>query len=120
MGYTVLAVDDSAIMRNLVKQALEGAGHSALLGSDGREGLEIFEQSKVDIVVTDINMPVMDGIELIKAIRRINRQVPILALTSESDVDMRNRGVEAGANGWIIKPFQPAQFVDIVRQVIER
>lgn len=120
MGYNVLAVDDSAIMRNLVKQALEGAGHTAILGSDGREGLELFEQNTVDVVVTDINMPVMDGIELIYAIRRVNKKVPVLALTSESDKDMREKGVEAGANGWIIKPFQPAQFVDIIRQVMER
>lgn len=115
----ILAVDDSAIMRNLVRQALAAGGYIALLASDGRQGLDMFRDNQVDLVVTDINMPVMDGLELIREIRKINDAVPILALTSEADAEMRNRGVEAGANGWIIKPFQPAQFLDVLRQVLQ-
>ena len=121
MAITLLVVDDSAIMLNLVRQALEQDGYTLLTGKNGEEGVALFrEHPEIDLVITDINMPVMDGIELIGAIRALNAGVPVFALTSESDTLMREKGRAAGANGWIVKPFQAGQFRDIVRQVLER
>ncbi|HPH02123.1 MAG TPA: response regulator [Spirochaetota bacterium] len=120
MAEKVLIVDDSAIMRNLVRQTLSSGGYEVVLANDGMQGLEAWRSSagSVDLIITDINMPVMDGITLISEIRKMDEDVPILALTSESDVEMRNKGVDAGANGWIVKPFHGAQFLDIVRQIL--
>ena len=88
------------------------------IANNGKEAIDLMEKARPDVLLMDINMPVMDGITLITEIRKIDQDVPILALTSESDVEMRNRGVEAGANGWIVKPFHGAQFLDIVRQIL--
>lgn len=120
MAETVLIVDDSAIMRNLVRQTLSSGGYEVAMANDGQQGLEAWRSAagSIDLIITDINMPVMDGLTLIEEIRKIDQDVPILALTSESDEEMRNRGVEAGANGWIVKPFHGAQFLDIVRQIL--
>lgn len=108
-------------MLNLVRQALALDGYTVYAGRNGEEGLALFQENPdINIVITDINMPVMGGIELIGKIREINKEIPVFALTSEADTDMREKGREAGANGWIVKPFQPPQFRDIIRQVIER
>lgn len=121
MAVSILIVDDSAIMLNLVRQALALDGYTVYAGRNGEEGLALFQENPdINIVITDINMPVMGGIELIGKIREINKEIPVFALTSEADTDMREKGREAGANGWIVKPFQPPQFRDIIRQVIER
>lgn len=121
MQTTILIVDDSAIMRNLVRQTLSGGGYDVLVANDGAQGLEAWKSAKdlINLIITDINMPVMDGISLITEVRSVDQDLPILALTSEADVEMRNRGVEAGANGWIVKPFQGPQFLDIIRQILE-
>lgn len=116
---TILAVDDSETMRQMVKMTLQAGNYQVVLASDGEEGLSKFLNSTaVDLVITDINMPKLDGIGLIKEIRARNTSVPILALTTESEDTMRKKGAEAGANGWMVKPFKPAQFIDIVRQII--
>jgi two-component system chemotaxis response regulator CheY len=121
MAITLLVVDDSVIMLNLVRQALQEDGYTLLTGKNGAEGVALLqEHPEIGMVITDINMPVMDGIDFIKAIRARNTEVPVFALTSESDSLMREKGREAGANGWIVKPFQAGQFRDIVRQVLER
>jgi len=119
MDMTILAVDDSETMQNMVRQTLELGGYKVIIAKNGREGLERFlENSGVAAVVTDINMPVMDGISLIAEIRKVNKEVPILTLTTESEDDMKKKGSQAGANGWVVKPFRPAQFLDIMKQLL--
>jgi two-component system chemotaxis response regulator CheY len=116
---TVLAVDDSETMRQMVKMTLQAGKYNVILASDGEEALHTFlSTTGVDLVVTDINMPKLDGIGLIKAIRERNKDVPILALTTESEDNMRKKGAEAGANGWMTKPFKPAQFIEVVRRIL--
>lgn len=116
---TVLAVDDSETMRQMVMMTLKTGNYQVLLACDGEEGLQTFiSTTGVDLVVTDINMPKLDGIGLIKAIRARNADVPILALTTESEDGMRKKGTEAGANGWLTKPFKPVQFMELVKRVI--
>lgn len=114
----VLAVDDSEPVRKLVSLVLKTAGYDVTTASDGADSLEKFKKDYYDLVVTDMNMPVMHGLELIRSIRETNGHVPILALTSESETEIRRRGTAAGANGWVVKPFQPVQFIDLVAQVI--
>lgn len=116
---TVLAVDDSETMRQMVKMTLQAGNYQVVLANDGEDGLSKFlSTSDVDLIITDINMPKMDGLGLIREIRSRNSTVPILALTTESEDGMRKKGAEAGANGWLVKPFKPAQFIDIVRQIL--
>ncbi|EPG75498.1 response regulator receiver domain protein [Leptospira fainei serovar Hurstbridge str. BUT 6] len=115
----ILAVDDSATMRSLVQQTLGMGGYDVLLASDGKEGIEKFGEGPFDLVITDINMPVMDGITFIRELRKIDTKVPILTLTTESEESMKQNGAAAGANGWIVKPFRPIQFLDIIKQVLQ-
>ncbi len=116
---TVLAVDDSETMRQMVKMTLQAGNYQVVLAVDGEDGLKQFtSRTDIDLVITDINMLKMDGIGLIREIRARNKDVPILALTTESEDGMRKKGAEAGANGWLVKPFKPAQFIDVVRQII--
>lgn len=115
----ILVIDDSEPMRKMVDLVLKGAGHEVVLANDGVEGVEKFKAQKFDMIITDINMPNKNGIQLIEEVRKIDSDIPILALTTESEDDMRKKGAEAGADGWIVKPFRPAQFLDIVRQVLE-
>ncbi len=114
----VLAVDDSEPMRKMVEIVLRAGGYEVEFAADGAEGLEVFGRSAVDLVITDINMPVMDGIEFITRLRAINTEIPILALTTESEEVMRKRGREAGANGWVVKPFKPVQFLGLIRELL--
>ncbi len=116
---TVLAVDDSETMRQMVKMTLQTGSYNVILACDGEEALNTFMSTTgVDLVVTDINMPKLDGLGLIRAIRERNQDVPILALTTESEDNMRRKGAEAGANGWLTKPFKPAQFIEVVKRII--
>ncbi|MCE9500335.1 MAG: response regulator [Leptospira sp.] len=118
MNKTILAVDDSVTMREMVKQILDLGGYDSVFANDGMEGLEKFNTITADLVITDINMPRMDGITFIREIRKINTDVPILTLTTESESGIMKEGQMAGANGWVVKPFRPAQFLDIVKQII--
>jgi two-component system, chemotaxis family, chemotaxis protein CheY len=115
---SILAVDDSETMRQMVTMTLRSDDYRVVLAKDGIDGLDKFSSDSFDLVITDINMPKMDGIGLITAIRLLNKDVPILALTTESESASRQRGADAGASGWIVKPFKPQQFCDIVRQII--
>lgn len=115
----ILVVDDSETMRQMVKMTLQTGGYEVVLANDGEEGLRKFKDAgSVSLVVTDINMPIMDGLQLIRAIRKKDTAVPILALTTESEDEIRKKGAAAGANGWVVKPFKPTQFLDIVRQIL--
>lgn len=117
---TVLAVDDSRAMRSMVQQTLEAGGFTVLLAEHGKDALATLgDNKKVDLIVTDINMPIMDGLTFIREVRKLDTNVPILALTTESEAGIKQTGNGLGADGWIVKPFQPAQFLDIVRQMAE-
>jgi len=118
MAVKVLAIDDSETMLNMVKQTLEMGGYEVVTAKDGKEGVDRYSDSNPDIIITDINMPVMDGITFINEVRKLNGEIPIITLTTESEDKMKQKGFEAGANGWIVKPFRPAQFLDIVKQVL--
>ncbi|MFV3126199.1 response regulator [Niveispirillum sp. KHB5.9] len=120
MSKTVLSVDDSASVRQMVKLTLGGAGYNVVQAGDGAEGLVKAQEAPVDLVVTDLNMPVMNGLDLIRALRKLPayKGVPILFLTTESDAAMKAEAKAAGATGWITKPFQQEQLLTVVRKVI--
>ena len=120
MAKTVLSVDDSASIRQMVKLTLTGAGYTVIQAGDGAEGLTKARESAVDLVVTDLNMPVMNGLGLIRELRKLPayKGVPIIFLTTESDAAMKQEAKIAGATGWITKPFQQEQLVAVVRKVL--
>jgi len=119
MSLTVLTVDDSRTMRDMLKLALVQAGFEVVQAEDGVHGLEVLEVERPDVIVTDINMPRMDGFGFIEGVRGndLNRAIPILVLTTESDTDKKMRARQAGATGWIVKPFDPVKLVDAIRRV---
>lgn len=119
MSLTVLAVDDSRTIRDLLQHALSEAGVTVTLASDGIEGLERLRDMVPDAIISDINMPRLDGFGFIEAVRRIDalRAVPILVLTTEAAPELRARARAAGATGWIVKPFEPAKLVKALRMV---
>ncbi|HXC38608.1 MAG TPA: response regulator [Burkholderiales bacterium] len=117
---TVLAVDDSASMRSMVSFTLKGAGYQVVEAVDGQDGLDKARDRRVDLVLTDQNMPRMDGLTLIRSLRGTPgyQGVPILMLTTESSQEMKAKGKAAGATGWLVKPFDPKQLVSVVRKVV--
>lgn len=119
MTQTVLTVDDSRTMRDMLRLALSEAGYRVLQAVDGVDGLAVLEEEAPDVIVTDINMPRLDGFGFIEGVRRtvLHRATPILVLTTESDGAKKLRAREAGATGWIVKPFNPVRLVDAVRRV---
>ncbi|OAI29612.1 Fis family transcriptional regulator [Methylosinus sp. R-45379] len=119
MSKTILTVDDSRTMREMLMLALSDAGFSVVQAEDGVHGLEVLEKATPDVIVTDINMPRMDGFGFIEGVRRHekHRGVPILVLTTESDGEKKDRARRAGATGWIVKPFNPVKLVDAIRRV---
>ena len=116
----ILFVDDSASMREMVRFTLEGAGYEVLESSDGVEALQFAEENKVDLVLTDVNMPNMDGITLIAELRKLTdyKFTPILTLTTEGGVEKKLEGKKAGATGWIVKPFDPDSLLSTIRRVL--
>jgi two-component system chemotaxis response regulator CheY len=116
---TVLTVDDSRAMRDMLRHSLVSAGFRVLQAEDGLQGLEVLATETPDVIVTDINMPRMDGFGFIEAVRRdeSRRAMPVLVLTTEVDVDKKNRARAAGATGWIVKPFDPVKLVEAIRRV---
>ncbi len=119
MSLSVLAIDDSRTIRALVEKALSNAGYAVTTAEDGQKGLTTFETDRFDAVITDINMPNLDGFGVIDGIRSggINQRVPILVLTTETGQDLRDRARQSGATGWIVKPFDDGQLVNVVRRV---
>jgi len=117
---TILAVDDSASMRQMVRYTLEGAGYKVVQAADGVEALEFARGGTVDLVLTDVNMPRMDGIALVRELRALDsyKFVPMLMLTTESGQEMKQRGKQAGATGWIVKPFNPEQLLATIGRVL--
>ena len=119
MDHLVLTVDDSRTMRDMLRLALTDAGFRVVQANDGAHGLEVLAAERPDLIVTDINMPVMDGFGFIEGVRRQSghRSTPILVLTTEGDPDKKSRARQAGATGWIVKPFSPVKLVEALRRV---
>jgi two-component system chemotaxis response regulator CheY len=120
MAKTILAVDDSSSLRQMVAFSLKAAGYQVLEAVDGQDGLDKARTTTVDLVLTDQNMPRMDGLQLIKHLRELPtyQKVPILMLTTESSDEMKAKGRAAGANGWLVKPFDPQRLIEVVKKVI--
>jgi two-component system chemotaxis response regulator CheY len=119
MGKHIMVVDDSKTMRDMVAFTLTGAGYQVSQAEDGQAGLNALGSLTVDGVITDLNMPKLDGLGLIKALRADPKfkTVPILMLTTESDPAKKTQGRDAGATGWIVKPFAPEKLVETLKKV---
>lgn len=116
----VLTVDDSRTILAMLRHTLTNAGFEVLQAEDGRQGLDVLHAEPVDVVITDINMPVMDGIEFIRQVRSSGRyqSLPILILTTETSQDKRDQGRAAGGTGWIVKPFDPEKLISVIHRVV--
>lgn len=119
MAKTILTIDDSRTMRDMLRLALAEAGFDVVQAVDGVDGLDALERCTPDVIVTDINMPRLDGFGLIKAVRSQSRWrgVPILVLTTESDDAKKQLARQSGATGWIVKPFNPGKLVAAINRV---
>jgi len=119
MTRCILIIDDSRTMRDMLVLTLRDAGYEVLQAADGEEGVHLFNDARVDAVITDINMPRMDGFGVIRHLRGnpANAKLPILVLSTEGDADKRSLARAAGATGWMVKPFDPERLVETVRQV---
>jgi two-component system chemotaxis response regulator CheY len=117
---TILTVDDSPSIRQMIKVVLEPAGHTVVEAGDGAQGLEKAKSIKPSLVITDLNMPVMNGLELIKALRGQPALLglPIVFLTTESNDAVKQQAKSAGATGWITKPFKPEQLLSVVSKLV--
>jgi two-component system chemotaxis response regulator CheY len=120
MSKKILVVDDSASMRQMVQFTLQGAGYEVVQASDGVEALEFARESTVSLVLTDVHMPRLDGISLVRELRNLPEYkfVPMLILTTESSQEKKMDGKRAGATGWIVKPFVPPQLLATIARVI--
>jgi len=120
MSKTILAVDDSSSLRQMVAFTLKGKGYTVIEAADGEEGLAKARTQGVDLVLTDQNMPKMDGLTLVKNLRAMASyaRTPILMLTTESGDDMKAKGKAAGATGWLVKPFDPPKLLEVVKKVL--
>ena len=120
MTKTILTVDDSRTMREMLRRALEASGFNVVQAEDGVHGIEVLQGMKYpDVIITDVNMPRMDGLQFIEEVRSDQsfRAIPILVLTTESDAEKKARARRAGATGWIVKPFDPIKLVDAIKRV---
>jgi two-component system, chemotaxis family, chemotaxis protein CheY len=120
MARTILTVDDSKSVRQMVGYTLREQGFDVLEAADGKEALDLLETQQVDMVITDLNMPIVDGIAMIKGARSLPacKFIPIVMLTTESQDTKKQEGKAAGATGWIVKPFQPAQLTSVVKRLL--
>jgi two-component system chemotaxis response regulator CheY len=119
MRQSILAVDDSRTMRDMLSFTLKQAGYTVVEANDGQDALTKSKGQAFDLVITDVNMPGMDGIALVKELRKTGnyRTTPILVLTTESDREKKDEGRRAGATGWIVKPFNPEKLLQTVKKV---
>lgn len=120
MSHVILTVDDSASIRQMVSFTLKQAGYNVIEAVDGKDGLLKAQSGVAHLVITDLNMPNMNGIELIQALRKEEKYkfTPILMLTTESDDKKKGEGKMAGATGWIVKPFNPEQLLRVIERVL--
>jgi two-component system chemotaxis response regulator CheY len=115
----ILTIDDSKTMRDMLMLTLQGSGYDVLQAVDGQDGLDVLQKETVDVIITDINMPKMDGYGVIQNLRSNPSydSTPILVLTTESDREKKERARELGATGFIVKPFNPTTLVEVIRKV---
>jgi two-component system, chemotaxis family, chemotaxis protein CheY len=120
VGKTILIVDDSASVRQVVGIALKGAGYEVIEGVDGADALTKLNGQKIHLIISDVNMPNMDGITFVKEAKKLAayKFTPIIMLTTESDEAKKKAGQEAGAKAWVVKPFQPAQMLAAVAKLV--
>lgn len=119
MSKTILTIDDSASIRQMVAMTLQTAGHKVLEAGNGLEGYTKATTNTIDAVITDLNMPVMNGIEFIRKYRAhpSSKGIPVILLTTESDEELKRQAKEAGATGWIVKPFKQDQLIAVIKKV---
>jgi len=120
MAKKIMTVDDSSSVRQMVGLTLRGAGYEVVEGVDGQDALSKLNAYHVDMVLTDLNMPNMDGITLIQELRKLSQYkfTPIIMLTTESQGNRKMEGKKAGATGWIVKPFKPHQLLGVIKKVL--
>ena len=120
MAKKVLIVDDSASMRNVISMTLQSAGYDVLEAHDGQNGLTRLDGQKLNLIITDINMPVMDGLTFVKEVKKqaAYKFTPIIVLTTETDPAKRDVARAAGAKAWVVKPFQPQQLLEAVTKLV--
>lgn len=120
MGKLIMLVDDSASLRQVVGIALKSAGYDVLEACDGRDALNKLTGQKVHLIVSDVNMPNMDGISMVKEVKKLPNYkfTPIMMLTTESDQEKKMQGKAAGAKAWLVKPFQPPTLLDAVSKLV--
>jgi two-component system, chemotaxis family, chemotaxis protein CheY len=120
MSKTILIVDDSASVRQVVSIALKGAGYDVLEGVDGKDALGKLTGQKIHLIISDVNMPNMDGISFVKEVKKLDsyKFTPVIMLTTESQETKKQEGQAAGAKAWVVKPFQPAQMLAAVSKLI--
>jgi two-component system chemotaxis response regulator CheY len=120
MSKVIMTVDDSASVRQMVSFTLRDAGYEVVEAVDGKDALSKVDAQALNMVITDLNMPNLDGISLIRALRALPscKFIPIVMLTTESQVEKKQEGKAAGATGWIVKPFKPEQLIAVVKKVL--
>ena len=120
MAKCILAVDDSPSIRSMVSFTLKSAGYEVIEAVDGVDALNKAKAKTMDLVLTDQNMPRMDGLALVRALRQLPayRSSPILILTTEAGTDMKSQGKAAGATGWLVKPFDPHRLIEVVQKLL--
>ena len=119
MAKTIMVVDDSASIRMVVGIALRGAGYEVIEAKDGQDALNKMSGQKIHLIISDVNMPIMDGITFVKAVKQMPsyRFTPIIMLTTESDESKKSEGQAAGAKAWVVKPFKPEQMIGAVQKL---
>jgi two-component system, chemotaxis family, chemotaxis protein CheY len=120
MAKTIMVVDDSASLRQVVSIALKGAGYDVIEGSDGKDALSKLQGQKIHLIISDVNMPNMDGISFVKAVKQLPtyRFTPIIMLTTESQDEKKREGQAAGAKAWLVKPFKPELLLGAVQKLV--
>ncbi len=121
MAKTILFVEDSASVRQVMQSTLTREGYEVILAVDGQDGLSKLDGSKIHLIISDVNMPNMDGLQFVKAAKQLAayKFTPIIMLTTETQVEKMNEGKAAGVKAWMVKPFQPAQLLAAVSQLIQ-
>jgi len=120
MAKTILVVDDSASLRQVVAIALKGAGYDVLEACDGKDALGKLNGAKIHLVISDVNMPNMDGVTFLTEMKKLPdyKFTPVIMLTTEAGEAMKQKGKEAGAKAWVVKPFKPEQMLDAVSRLV--